>query len=62
MTASQIDTTYTALANAIARSHAQGPGKAELFLATLALSLLTTQADDAACQKLITQAEQLAAS
>ncbi len=62
MTDTQIDTAYTALAHAIARSHSLGQGKAELFLATLCLSLLTEQADDSACLQRIAQAEQLAAA
>lgn len=60
MTDTQLDTAYTALAHAIARTHAQTPEAAQLFLATLALSLIAKQADDAQCLQLIAQAEQLA--
>jgi hypothetical protein len=60
MTDSQLDTAYTALANAIARTHAQAPATAQLFLATLVLSLMAKQADDTQCLHLIAQAEHLA--
>ncbi len=62
MTDTQLDTAYTALANAIARTHAQAPDTARLFLATLALSLIAKQADDTQCLQLIAQAEHLAAT
>jgi hypothetical protein len=61
MTDTQLDTAYTALANAIARTQAQAPEVTQLFLATLALSLVALQADDSHCLQLIMQAEQLAA-
>lgn len=61
MTDTQLDTAYTALANAIARTQAQAPEVTQLFLATLALSLLAQQADDSQCLLWINQAEQLAA-
>jgi hypothetical protein len=61
MTDTQLDTAYTALANAIARTQAQAPEVTQLFLATLALSLVALQADDLHCLQLIRQAEQLAA-
>jgi hypothetical protein len=57
MTEAQLDTIYTALAEAISRV---GPGKAELLLATLALDLLSQQGDASSCLKMIVQAEQLA--
>lgn len=60
MTDTQLDTAYTALANAIARTQAQAPEVTQLFLATLALSLVALQADDSHCLQLIRQAEQLA--
>jgi hypothetical protein len=57
MTDTQLDTTYAALAEAISRS---GQGKAELFLATLALDLLAQQDDPQRCLEMIAQAERLA--
>jgi hypothetical protein len=54
MTDAQLDTAYTALAEAVSRF---GPGKAELFLATLALDLLSQQGDALSCLKMIAQAE-----
>ncbi len=66
MTDAQLDTAYTALANAIARTQGLAPRTApdttQLFLATLALSLIAQQADATQCLALIAQAEQLAAS
>lgn len=57
MTDMQLDQTYTALAEAISRL---GKAKAELFLATLALDLLSQQDDPQHCLKLIARAEHLA--
>ncbi|AYQ29706.1 MULTISPECIES: hypothetical protein [unclassified Polaromonas] len=55
--ASHLDQTYTALAEATARV---GEAKAPLFLATLALALLSKQADGSQALALIAQAERLA--
>jgi hypothetical protein len=55
----QLDQTYTALAEATARV---GEAKTPLFLATLALALLSRQADTGEALALIAQAERLAAS
>lgn len=55
----QLDQTYTALAEATARV---GESKAPLFLATLALALLSCQTDAAQALALITQAERLSAT
>jgi hypothetical protein len=57
MTESELDQTYTALAEATTRV---GESKAPLFLATLSLSLLAKQADASAVLPLIAQAERLA--
>ncbi|MFC5523558.1 hypothetical protein [Polaromonas jejuensis] len=57
MTESQLDQTYTALAEATARV---GEAKAPLFLATLSLALMTRQTDAAEALALIAQAERLA--
>lgn len=54
---SHLDQTYTALAEATARV---GEAKAPLFLATLALALLSRQADGGQALALIAQAERLA--
>ena len=54
-----LDQSYTALAEATARV---GEAKAPLFLATLALALLSRQADVAEGLALIAQAERLAAT
>lgn len=56
MTHAELDTTYTALAEAIARA---GEARAPLLLATLALSLLSEQPGAASALALITQAERL---
>ena len=56
-TINPLDQTYTALAEATARV---GEAKAPLFLATLALALLTRQADADQALALIAQAERLA--
>ena len=56
MTHAELDTTYTALAEAIARA---GEAHAPLLLATLALSLLSEQPGAASALALITQAERL---
>jgi len=56
MTESQLDQTYTALAQATARV---GEAKAPLFLATLSLALMT-RTDAAEALALIAQAERLA--
>jgi hypothetical protein len=56
MDEAQLDATYTALANAITRFEA---GKAELFLATLALSLLANLPDQKTALTLISDAEAL---
>ncbi len=52
-----LDQSYTALAEATARV---GEAKAPLFLATLALALLSRQADAVEALALIAQAERLA--
>jgi hypothetical protein len=57
MTEAQLDTTYSALAAALTEV---GQAKAELFLATLALDLLSQQHDEQYCLKLIAQAQHLA--
>ncbi len=57
MTASELDQTYSALAEATTRV---GEAKAPLFLAALSLSLLAKQADATAVLHLIDQAERLA--
>jgi hypothetical protein len=53
-----LDQTYTALAEATARV---GAAKAPLFLATLALALLSRQTDASEALALIAQAERLSA-
>ncbi len=55
----QLDQTYTALAQATARV---GEAKAPLFLATLALALLSRQTDTTEALNLIAQAERLSAT
>ncbi|MES2361108.1 MAG: hypothetical protein V4646_04830 [Pseudomonadota bacterium] len=57
MTETQLDQTYTALAQATARV---GEAQAPLFLATLSLALLTRQTDADQALALIAQAERLA--
>ena len=57
VTASHLDQTYTALAEATAR---MGEAKAPLFLATLSLALLSKQTDAGEVLALIAQAERLA--
>jgi hypothetical protein len=57
MNDAQIELTYTALAESIARV---GKEKTQLFLATLALNLLSQQPDDAAALSYIVRAESLA--
>jgi hypothetical protein len=57
--AHHLDQTYTALAEATARV---GESKAPLFLATLALALLSRQTDAAQGLALIAQAERLSAT
>jgi hypothetical protein len=57
--ASGLDHTYTALAEATARL---GETNTPLFLATLALALLSRQADTGEALALIAQAERLAAT
>jgi hypothetical protein len=57
MTDQDLDQSYTALAQALARV---GEGSAQLFLATLSLALLARQADANAVLPLIAQAERLA--
>jgi hypothetical protein len=57
MTEAQLASTYSALAEAISRL---GQGKSELFLATLALDLLSQQNDPQHCLSLIERAERLA--
>lgn len=54
-----LDRAYTALAEATARV---GEAKTPLFLATLALALLSREADAAQALLLIAQAERLAAT
>lgn len=54
-----LDQAYTALAEATARV---GEAKTPLFLATLALALLSREADIAEALLLIAQAERLAAT
>jgi hypothetical protein len=56
MTDSELDTVYTALAEALGRV---GEGKTPLILSTLCLSLLSKQADADAALDLIAQAESL---
>lgn len=55
----ELDQAYTALAEATARV---GEAKTPLFLATLALALLSRQTDVADALLLIAQAERLAAT
>jgi len=55
----ELDQAYTALAEATARV---GEAKTPLFLATLALALLSREADVADALLLIAQAERLAAT
>ena len=57
MNDSQVEITYTALAECIARI---GKAKTSLFLATLALDLLSEQPDAEAALRHILQAERLA--
>jgi hypothetical protein len=57
MKAEDLDTSYTALSQALARS---GEDKASLFLAILSLALLARQPDAAAVLPLIAEAERLA--
>lgn len=57
--AGHLDQLYTALAEATARV---GEAKAPLFLATLALALLSRQADAGPALALIAQAERLAST
>jgi hypothetical protein len=57
MNSAEIELTYTALAECIARV---GETKRSLFLATLALDLLSEQPDADAALKHILQAERLA--
>ena len=56
MTHAELDTTYTALAVAVARA---GESHAPLLLATLALALLAEQPGAAPALALIAQAERL---
>lgn len=56
MNASDLDTSYTALCEALGRA---GPDKATLLLATLSLALMARQNDAAGVLPLIEQAEQL---
>jgi hypothetical protein len=57
MNDAQIEATYTALAESIARV---GVAKTHLFLATLALDLLSKQPDDGAALAYILRAESVA--
>jgi hypothetical protein len=57
MNSSQIETTYTALAECIARV---GPARTPLLLATLALDLLCREPDAQSALAHIAQAERLA--
>ena len=57
MNSTELELTYTALAQCIARV---GEAKTPLLLATLALDLLSRQADADAALTLILQAERLA--
>jgi hypothetical protein len=57
MNSAEIELTYTALAECIARV---GQAKRSLFLATLALDLLSEQSDADAALRHILQAERLA--
>ena len=59
MTHAELDTTYTALAEAIARA---GEARTPLLLATLALSLLAQQTGAAPALALIMQAERLSSA
>ena len=56
MNSTELDTTYTALAEAIGRV---GEGNAQLMLATLALSLIAKMENASVALALITQAEEL---
>ena len=56
MNADDLDATYTALSEALARV---GEARAPLFLSTLALALVARQPDAAAVLPLIDQAERL---
>jgi hypothetical protein len=56
MTDSELDTVYTALAEALGRV---GEAKTPLMLSTLCLSLLAKQADTKTALELITQSESL---
>ncbi len=57
LNSAQIDLVYTELSQCIARV---GEAKTHLFLATLALDLLSRQADAASALEHISQAERLA--
>jgi hypothetical protein len=59
MTEHDLDQSYTALSESLARV---GEDKATLFLATLSLALLSRQPDASAVLPLITQAERLSHS
>jgi hypothetical protein len=59
MNAHDLDTAYTALANA---THGVGREKETLFLATLALSLIAQQSDITKVLEHIAHAQRLAAS
>ena len=56
MNSTELDTAYTALAEAIGRV---GEGNAQLMLATLALSLIAKMENASVALALITQAEEL---
>ena len=59
MTEHDLDQTYTVLSESLTRV---GEDKANLFLATLSLALLSRQPDATAVLPLITQAERLSQS
>lgn len=59
MTHHDLDQSYTALCEALARV---GEARAPLMLATLSLALIARQADGASALALIEQAERLAAA
>ena len=59
MNSTELDTAYTALAEAIGRVEALGEGKTQLMLATLSLSLIAKMDNAASALTLIQQAEEL---
>jgi hypothetical protein len=59
MNSTELDTAYTALAEAIGRVETFGEGKTQLMLATLSLSLIAKMDNAASALTLIQQAENL---